>query len=154
MLIYVYICICLYCMWQHTRARKKNVRPTEPDWFPTTARWRGGSCEGGGRGPRFVRRQETLAPVNNPIKMDRKCIPWSVWPMRYRSALSLSSSLLLQLYRRHDYICRREYATVSNDVTSNRSTSVSASWDPLSIILHCLYAAIRSVTLTWLSKEF
>lgn len=56
-------------------ANARNERQTEQIGFRQWhgRRWRGGSCK---RGPRVChRRQETLVPVNNPIKMDRKRTP-------------------------------------------------------------------------------
>ena len=83
---------------QGTRNERGKTNGT--DWFPARcgAARRRGSCEVGRFHRHRVchRRQETLAPVNNPIKMDRKLgWPW-IWTMPPgAAALGTSTALLL-----------------------------------------------------------
>ena len=79
MYIYIYPCNIWGARWIFMRrggprrkvAGKRAKRQTEQIGF---RRRRGGSCRFSRRARVCHRRQETLAPVNNPIKMDRK--PW------------------------------------------------------------------------------
>lgn len=72
------------------RGGQESEKTNGTDWFPAAA-------AAGFRGRVCHRRQETLAPVNNPIKMDRK--PWQPRGPRPPDATTalLLSSLLMPL---------------------------------------------------------
>lgn len=101
-------------------ATTTTERQTEQIGFRQRHVRRGGSCE---RRPRVChKRQETLAPVNNPIKMNRKRTPGTL-----STCPPLSPPLLLQLLlsprRLHRRNCIRVMKPAVDSACSNHNPS-------------------------------